>query len=151
MRDVKQDSTNTMTAPKARVVVEDGENERKKAAYDAALLEEFDGQINEIVDNFDRPYDASKEQQPQLAIYHPSFQIAQKACEQVAVEAVCRFKTSNYTDSETAQIVQNFEEKGKIVYRSNQKIGLIGDSGVGRFNPSVRIASITELLQAKAR
>ena len=56
----------------------------------------------------------------------------ERACEQIASEAVRRFKSSQYEDAETMQIMLDFEEKGKILQRPTQKVGLVGDSGVGK-------------------
>ena len=108
------------------------EKERQKAEYEAAILQEFESSVKQIIDGFNKPYDASKEVPPSLAIYHASFEIAEKACEHIATEAVRLFKDDKYQDRETEQIAEDFKEKGKVVYSSNQKVGLIGDSGVGQ-------------------
>ena len=77
------------------------EKERQKAEYEIAKLYEFESQIVEFIDGSNSPYEASKEVPPSLAIYHPSFGTAEKACEEIATEAIRLFKEAEYQDRET--------------------------------------------------
>ena len=127
MEQVRESAT-----PKAQRSMKASEKEDDDVLYEAQILEEFYDQINEIVNNLGKPYDASEEVAPSLPAYHPSFKLAEEACEQIASDAVRQLRAWYFADSDVAHILDNFEEKGKIVYQSSQKVGLIGNSGVGK-------------------
>ena len=120
------------------------------ALHEAQVLQEFYDEVREITDNIGRPYDASREMIPSLAAYHPSFRNAEDACENIASEVVRRLTASNLEDPEMSQIVEDFKDKGPIVYQSVQKIGMIGDSGVGEARTWTTSATKANLPQEKA-
>lgn len=128
---MKRDTGNPVV--ESKVSTTDDVKDDERAAYEADLLKEFDEEISKIVDKFRKPYDASKEKKPKLAAYQPSFKLAEQACEEIATETLNRLNASDYKDEDIKYIVRDFELRGKILQRSRQRVGLIGDSGVGRF------------------
>ena len=149
-RKMKQDSKNIMS--EAKTSPGTSEEERQYCTHETTVLQEFEAQIKEVIDRIGKPYDSKTEVAPSLAAYHSSFKLAENACVKIATDAVQRFKDSDFADAETKQIVADFEEKGKIAYnRSNQRIGLIGDSGVGKSLPLCKKSSDIKLPQEKVR
>lgn len=127
--------------PETKPSLEDIEKGDHDALKEEQVLQEFDDQFREIINNIEKPYNASYELAPSLPVYHPSFRLAEEGCEYIASDAVRQLKASSFSDPELDQIIEDFEEKGELVYRSIQKVGLIGDSGVGESNGFTASAS----------
>ena len=136
--------------PESKTPLEGLGIENDIVVHETQILREFYDEVREITDNIGQRYESSHEIVPSLAAFHPSFRIAEDACEYIASEVVRRLTASNVDDPEITRIIEDFKEKGPIVYQSVQKIGMIGDSGVGEARTLTKSATKANPPQVKA-
>ena len=111
---------------------ESEDNVEEENEDDDENREEFGDRIKVILSSFDQPYDPSLEPSPRLPAYHPSFAKVEAYCSEIVEGAVNLLKTSEYQDAETAQLAKHILEYQNIKYPHPRRIGLLGDSGVGK-------------------
>ncbi|KAL8823400.1 MAG: hypothetical protein Q9191_005893 [Dirinaria sp. TL-2023a] len=103
------------------------------AEHDNTRVEgEFDARIDNILGTLGKAYDCATEQEPSLAAYHPSFRCAEDACHQISSRITDLFQGSDYEDDETRQLLADVKMTGTVAYPALSRVGLIGDSGVGK-------------------
>ena len=89
--------------------------------------------IEVILDNMgDNKYDSSSETDPDLPIYHPASATVSEACLAILKGAEEIFMNAGYTDGETEGILEECRKKGPLRQCEPRRIGLVGDSGVGK-------------------
>lgn len=96
--------------------------------------------IDRKLESFDAPYSSNIEALPRLAALHPSFAIVEKRYEHLLDVAAKMLERSNYRDTVTDRLLEDIMKQGKIQYPQARVIGLVGDSGVGRYHLSRRIS-----------
>lgn len=107
---------------------EDGEDQLDEENIDG----EFRDRIATELDKFGRPYDPREEEPPACAAYHPSFAKVENLCAKVFEDAATLLKASEYTDKCTNQLLDIISRKRNIKYDPPGRIGIIGNSGVGK-------------------
>jgi ribosome biogenesis GTPase A len=99
------------------------------------------------------PYDPATERFPMLPIYHPAFQQAEELTHSIIRGFQEFIATSNYKDDEIKYLLRELEELEHPKYPTALRIGLIGDSGVGKsslINSLLGVESIAPQVRDKA-
>ena len=96
------------------------------------ILSEFKSRVVAILKGFGQPYDSRQEPTPQFSIYHPSFQIAESKCVELVGTAIDLLKNSTYQDKTVINLRERLERFRHIKYPEPRKVGIVGDSGVGK-------------------
>ena len=135
-------------------ISEDSEGESdqygdESADDDVEVQEEFGDRIKEML-SFSEPYDPSTEPLPNMAAYHPSFPVVEAACKEIADRAVQILKSSDYVDLETARLIEQISARREIKYSPPKKIGMIGNSGVGKWQAKMMSHFISKFRTGKS-
>lgn len=93
---------------------------------------EFDNKLEAICQGLETPYSGYNGELPNLPAYHPSFAIVEKICEELFAGAAQIFENSDYQDGYTESLHKKIKKHRTIAYPPAKKIGLMGDSGVGK-------------------
>lgn len=94
--------------------------------------------IDKKIANFDTPYDAKTEAPPNMAAYHPSFAKVEEYYENLLKAAIETLEDSKYHDAVTQRLLEDALRRRKVQYGQDRILGLVGDSGVGRHDPSLK-------------
>lgn len=94
---------------------------------------EFRNQFDDLYNGFHNPYNHLNEETPKLPAYHPSFLKAEVYCGEILAEALELLKSSGYRDGVIRRIIDRILTDLRVKYPSPRRIGLIGDSGVGKY------------------
>ena len=109
------------------VVKEEVISDDKDEIIDKALQAE----VRTIIHGIGQPYSAAKET-PRLAAFHPSFQMVERMCLEILGGAAWILQKSEYQQAETAKLLERMLRHQTITYPKAKRIGLMGDSGVGK-------------------
>ena len=96
------------------------------------ILAELEEKIRVVIDSFDMPYDPSNESTPGLAAYHTSFGKVEASCANTVGDAIKVLSTSIYQDAETKRIIERLSANKLVEYPEARRLGMLGDSGVGK-------------------
>ena len=99
---------------------------------DSEDQDELKGRVDAVVKGFGKPYDPLSEARPNLPAYHPSFSKAESLCVQLLGDAAQLLKNSEYKDVKILDLYDQAVAKQAIIYPNPRRIGLVGDSGVGK-------------------
>ncbi len=117
----------------------DEESESESDETDAALSDdgtgvedEFKDEVEAIIQGFGIPYDPSNENTPNLPAYHPSFLKVEQFCAQLLEDAAQLLKTSEYKDAKLLDLQEQAVAKQTTSCPKPRRIGMVGDSGVGK-------------------
>ena len=88
--------------------------------------------MRDVYSSFESPYDSSHERRPDLPAYHPSFRKVEDLCARIMSSAETLLHEAEYQDSETYQLIDLIRTQKVIQYPKAQRIGMMGDSGVGK-------------------
>lgn len=99
---------------------------------DQGIESEFKSPVAAILKAFDKPYDPLLEPSPKFPVYHPSFAKAEILCEELMAKGVKLLEASSYQDSSVKELQQAFERCRKVKYPEAKRVGIVGDSGVGK-------------------
>ncbi|KAL8651588.1 MAG: hypothetical protein Q9210_003171 [Variospora velana] len=116
-----------------------------KSQDESSVREEIEELIDQKIEGFDTPYLSNVEALPKLATYHPSFAKVEKRYESLLDKAVQMLQDSKYHDAGSKQLLDESLKRRKIEYPPAQKIGLVGDSGVGKSSLINAILDVPEL------
>ncbi|MCJ1399570.1 hypothetical protein MMC11_002772 [Xylographa trunciseda] len=94
--------------------------------------EDLEDRIKVVVSRFDNPYDVHLEALPNLAAYHPSFRKVEQMCLGLVNGAINMLKSSSYQDTQTEELIKYMSSHKEIEYPKATRIGMMGDSGVGK-------------------
>jgi hypothetical protein len=95
---------------------------------------EFEDKVREELERFRKPYNPQQEAPPSnYAAYHPSFAKVETLCGEVFEEAITLLQSSEYQDKYTIQLLDMINRKWSIKYDPPSRVGIIGDSGVGKW------------------
>lgn len=94
---------------------------------------EFRHQFDDLYNGFHNPYNPLSEETPKLPAYHPSFFLAEVYCGEILAEALELLKSSGYRDGVIRGVIDRILTDLRVEYPSPRRIGLIGDSGVGKY------------------
>lgn len=101
--------------------------------YDAEDAdEEFKEKLEAQRQGLYEPYRLAHEDPPNLPAYHPSFAKVEKICEDLFTDAGKLLEASDYQDTYTQALWSKIKRHQAIAYDPPKRIGLLGDSGVGR-------------------
>ena len=98
---------------------------------DEVIDKALQAEVGTIIAGIGRPYSAAKET-PSLAAFHPSFQMVERICSEILGGAVWILQKSPYQHPETTKLLGSMLEHQTIAYPKAKRIGLMGDSGVGK-------------------
>ncbi|MCJ1433884.1 hypothetical protein MMC27_003249 [Xylographa pallens] len=87
--------------------------------------------VRTIICGMGQPYSAAKET-PRLAAFHPSFQMVERMCSEILGGAAWILQKSEYQHAEAAKLLESMLRHQTIAYPKAKRIGLMGDSGVGK-------------------
>ena len=93
---------------------------------------EFKDKLEAICQGLEKPYSGYNEELPNFPAYHPSFANVEKICDELFATAARIFEDSDYKDGYTDSLHAKIKKHRSIEYPPAKKIGLIGDSGVGK-------------------
>jgi hypothetical protein len=111
---------------------EDDENSEVLSDDDGDVGEELKKRVEAINESFDTPYDPLTEPTPKLPAYHPSFAKVEKYYESVMQDAANLLGNSQYQDPKVKELLNQAEGHMAIKYPGPKRIGMVGDSGVGK-------------------
>lgn len=111
---------------------EDDESSEVLSDNDEDVGEELKKRIEAINESFDKPYDPLTEPTPKLPAYHPSFAKVEKYYESVMQDAANLLGNSQYQDPKVKELLTQAEGHMAIKYPGPKRIGVVGDSGVGK-------------------
>ncbi|MCJ1377163.1 hypothetical protein MMC17_000255 [Xylographa soralifera] len=118
----KRQHNNSVAKVKEEVISDDEDEIIDKA---------FQAEVDTIIANMGQPYSAAKET-PELAAFHPSFQMVERMCSEILGGAAWILQKSEYQHAETAKLLERMLRHQAIAYLKAKRIGLMGDSGVGK-------------------
>ena len=93
---------------------------------------EFKDKLEAICQGLEKPYNCYNEELPNLPAYHPSFANVEEICGELFAGAAQIFEDSDYQDGYTETLHAKIKKHRSIAYPPALKIGLMGDSGVGK-------------------
>ena len=117
--------------------IEGDESEIELSDDDIGAHNEFKESIDAVHHGFNNPYDPSIEETPNLPAYHPSFLNVEKLCVQLLGDAAQMLKNSEYKDAKISDLYEQAMARQTITTPKARRIGLVGDSGVGKVITSV--------------
>lgn len=139
---IKQESTEARALNMSMLPVQPEDDEASESESDdtdvelsddgTGVQDEYKDKVEEVVQGFGNPYDPSNEATPNLPAYHPSFPNVEKMCAQLLEDAAQMLKNSEYNDAKLSDIQEQATMKQKIHCPKPRRIGMVGDSGVGR-------------------
>lgn len=109
---------------------DDASSDKSEDNFDGG--EEFRDRVNAIKDGAESKYNPLSEALPKLAAYHPSFVKAERYCSEMMEGAALVLKNADYKDTRILQLLEKALNSTKLEYPRPRKVGLIGDSGVGK-------------------
>ena len=92
----------------------------------------FRAQIESLLEGRDNAYDPSREIKPELPIYHEAAERVMEASSRAVEGTKAIFANAIYRDEETKRIQEICRGRGALRECEPQRIGLVGDSGVGK-------------------
>lgn len=108
------------------------ENDDQTSSDDDEYEEEFQERVDAILHGADMPYNPLEEGLPKFAAYHPSFLKVEQHCKELVRDTIALLRNAEYKDPRILQLTQKALESLDINYPPARKIGLMGDSGVGK-------------------
>ena len=139
---IKQEPTQapTLEAPSVHKKLEfdeesgsdDDDSEIELSDDDIGAHDEFKESMDVVHRGFNNPYDPSTEEIPNLPAYHPAFFNVEKLCQRLLGDAARMLKSSEYQDAKTRDLYEQAVGKQTITPPKPRRIGLVGDSGVGK-------------------
>lgn len=99
---------------------------------DFDFVEEFRDRVEAIKDGADTNYNPMSESLPKLPAYHPSFVKAERYCSELMEDATLVLKNADYRDTRVLQLLEKASNGQNLEYPKPRKVGLMGDSGVGK-------------------
>ena len=127
-----EDSPAEAAANMDQPTIYDSSGKDEDTSDDEGIADEFKSRVDCIIKGFDQHYDSAHEDMPRYAAYHPSFVKAEALCEEVLADAVKLFKSSDYHDLTVAELLEQTIKYQKISYPDAKKVGIAGNSGVGK-------------------
>lgn len=94
--------------------------------------EELQDRVDAIRHGAETPYNPLKEELPKVAAYHPSFIEVEQCCKKLVSDTATLLTSAECKDPRIAQLLHKALESHEIIYPPPRKIGLMGDSGVGK-------------------
>ena len=117
----------------------DDENEGAKKRKRADSLpvadgidREFKNKLEAICRGLEKAYSGYDNELPNLPAYHPSFANVEDICGELFAGAAQIFENSDYKDRYTGSLLAKIKKHRSIMYPPAEKIGFMGDSGVGK-------------------
>ena len=117
----------------------DDENEgakKRKRADSLPVADGVDGEFKDkleaICQGLEKPYSGYDDELPNLPAYHPSFANVEEICGELFAGAARIFENSDYQDGYTGSLYAKIKKHRRIIYPPAEKIGFMGDSGVGK-------------------
>ncbi len=93
---------------------------------------EFKDRLEATCQGLEKPYSGYNEELPHLPAYHPSFANVERICEELFAGAAQIFENTDYQDGYTESLHAKIKMHRSIAYPPAKKIGITGDSGVGK-------------------
>ena len=114
------------------------EVEKNKTDVSSPMMDgpdgEFKDKLEAICQGLENPYSGYNEELPKHPAYHPSFANVERICEELFAGATQIFANSDYHDGYTESLHAKIKDSRSIVYPPATKVGIIGDSGVGKLS-----------------
>ncbi|MCJ1294120.1 hypothetical protein MMC34_005677 [Xylographa carneopallida] len=88
-------------------------------------------EVGNTIAGIGKPYSAASET-PRLAAFHPSFRMVERMSSEILGGGAWILQKSAYEHAETAKLLESMLRHQVIAYPKPKRIGLMGDSGVGK-------------------
>ena len=111
---------------------EGDETEPELSDDDDGAHDEFKEDVDAVIQGFSSPYNPLSETTPNLPAYHPSFHNVERLCVELLGDVAQVLKNSEYKDAKLADFYEQAIAKQTITYPRARRVGLVGDSGVGK-------------------
>ncbi|KAL6720208.1 hypothetical protein ACLMJK_002129 [Lecanora helva] len=111
---------------------DDGHEQDEDSSDVEATSDDIGAMVQAVSDNFDSPYDVAAERPPKLPAYSSSFAKVEKLCKEIFTDAENILESSSYQDKSTRYLLEVIKQRKEIKYDKPKRIGIVGESGVGK-------------------
>ena len=112
--------------------IENESEDSNESSDDEGIAAQFRSRVNAIFKSTNKPHDSSREIAGSFVIHHASFVKSEQLCDNLLQKGIQLLNDSPYQEQSVFELRELLESARKIPYPEPKKIGVVGESGVGK-------------------